>query len=378
MPFRGLAAGTAGACGALVPRNPLLPALSALPAVLLLSAASCAIEPDGPVAALAPALGAADSLDGSDRRCQVVLRSAARISDGAGGFVSKGSSWVFAGELHVASAALEVGAEPFVLYHGGSGTGWWEVAAEPTGEVEGAFESFRFRLDEHLPGPGMSGTALSQARIEVVPFLRLPGGGRLFDHNRNPGALDNYRLGWMLNQFRVADDPSACPARLAPGWVGSAVVRLTRDSGDDCAGGGSLAAGFVFDTWARDRATVTNVCFEVWLKGVTDWNNPDLWRQLDVQARHRTGDGPFAASYARLVRRTGNNALYAWDLRSIDPFRPHVCPDGPTTVSGEMEQSALELYFTVNGVDLRPAGAGAFTGVYEDHAANPWREAHCP
>ena len=40
----------------------------------------------------------------------------------------------------------------------------------------------------------MSGTALANARIEVVPFLALAQGGRLFDHNRNAGDLDNYAI----------------------------------------------------------------------------------------------------------------------------------------------------------------------------------------
>jgi hypothetical protein len=37
----------------------------------------------------------------------------------------------------------------------------------------------------------------------------------------------------------------------------------------------------------------------------------------------------------------------------------------------------MEFYFTVNGAELRPEGGGAFLGIFEDYANDPWRAANC-
>ncbi len=166
-------------------------------------------------------------------------------------------------------------------------------------------------------------------------------------------------------------------------WAGNFVQLIARDaaSADACDGGAALGEGFAFGTWARQRAVAANVCFEVWKAGVTDWDNPDLWRQLDVQLHTDFGAG-FAADYVSLRDRVGNNARYAIDLRGLDPFRPYSCPEVPVSTvdqGGEpYVQAELLFYVTVNGVEFRPAGPGSlFRGLFTDYASNPWRDENC-
>jgi hypothetical protein len=169
-----------------------------------------------------------------------------------------------------------------------------------------------------------------------------------------------------------------------PGWVGSPTALVTRASGHPCEGGAPLQGSLRFDTWARTRAVLTNVCFQVWKQGVTDRDNPNLWRELDVQVRYRYDDGPFQTTHVSFVDRAGNNARYAMDLRAMDPMRPYTCtgapiesceqaPNGPPCY----DTARMEFYFTVNGAELRPEGGGAFLGIFEDYANDPWRAANC-
>jgi hypothetical protein len=165
-------------------------------------------------------------------------------------------------------------------------------------------------------------------------------------------------------------------------WVGAFVQLLSREAASPCDGGAALGEGFSFGTWARQRAAVTNVCFEVWKQGVTDWANPDLWQQLDVQVHTGFGDSEFASAYVNMVDQPGNNARYAIDLRGLDPFRSYSCPAVPVTTvdqGGEAYvQAELDFYVTVNGAEIRPAGPGSFfRGTFTDYAANPWREENC-
>ncbi len=163
------------------------------------------------------------------------------------------------------------------------------------------------------------------------------------------------------------------PVSDVPAWLGGAVVRISRDSSDACDGGAPATSDWLFGTWARQRSTVSNACFEVWHPGITDFDNPDLWWQLDVQVHYRFDPAaPFDSAYVSFDRRHGNNARYAWSLRSIDPFQPYSCPDVPTTVDGDYVSAAVEYYFTVNGNELRPLGPGStFAGTFQDYASRP-------
>jgi hypothetical protein len=497
---------------------------------VVVAAAACDSVTPAPVEtdASAPLISADGGQGGdrADRSCTIVLRDLARRADDRGGYQTQGGNWVWFGALDVARPALDAGARPAVIYRPNANEDWYEAPAAAAAGAPLGFERFAFRLAEHTsPMPSMSGSAIAAARMEVVPFLAMPDGSRVFDHNRNPGDFDNYVLA-ASNGFRVVDEPGACgvlpvqwagdwgagapdwgtntdpcalpavgllepvpiypwsiadrtcafvsaevyvpgltdlrgdPARLlaeaewsvdggalrrttlgyagthgsnfiylwnvqreafgsdwrkvafafrfstdgaewfriglapgpdggdprtlrvvdAPGSVTGFVTKITRDDGDPCSGGQPVEEGFLYGTFARQRATTRNLCFEVWKPGVTDWDNPDVWRQLDVAIYHRFGDGAWARTYVDFERRVGNNARYVVDLARLDPFRPLTCPTVPTTLnSGLGEQyldASLAFYLAVNGVPF-PA-LGAFHGTFEDYAVDAWRQQSCP
>lgn len=168
--------------------------------------------------------------------------------------------------------------------------------------------------------------------------------------------------------FAVSPDPRA------PDWMGDAAVVISRATCDGRACDGDrrpLDPPWRYDTWARQRAALRVVSFDVWEPGVTDFDNPELWRRLDVRVHFRARAGaPFAWRYVPFERRVGNNARYQVDLRTMDPLSDAptpltACPDADLTPEpdGVYVRATLEYYFTVNGVALRPA-TGAYRGDY--------------
>jgi len=97
------------------------------------------------------------------------------------------------------------------------------------------------------------------------------------------------------------------------------VTKITRDDADPCGGGTPVEDGFLFGTYARQRATTRNLCFEVWKPGVTDWDNPDVWRQLDVAIYYRFGDDSWSPQLRGPRAAVGNNARYVLGLGGLDP-----------------------------------------------------------
>lgn len=165
----------------------------------------------------------------------------------------------------------------------------------------------------------------------------------------------------------------------APGWMGNAASVIARETcfdGKACDGSRRALDGFVFDTWARQRAAITGAYFDVWKAGVTDFDNPDLWKQLDARVYYRAaGVSAWSWAYVPFEKRVGNDARYAASLRAIDPLGGRTrtsksdCPAGTLTVSadGQYVSQAVELYFVVNGTELRPSTGKAFKGTFVDY-----------
>lgn len=455
-----------------------------LASLLALLPLACAVSEGESIRdAAAPLVGSDGSTDRADRACHVVLREFERARNGPFTYQTNGPSWVWEGFVDVSEAAAGEGLEPRLLFHVDGDATWHAAAALPSDvPAPSGFVRWRVRLDEGVPGPNTPD--VTSTEVQLVPYLALDGGGRLFDHNRLPGDLDNYVLAWARD-FAVTRADQVCPptgdpepARLVfradhgeeqiggiipggrvrieydtdrlttcrhsqggnplwditahvrwepsfalahasvrdgaatfdapagaqhasiwfentsasgcqawdsdfganyhfdvlapPSWVGNATVRLSRDTSDPCAGG-ALVDGFSFDTWVRQRAAITNACLQVWLPGVTDRDDAEVWKRLDVRVRYR-GHGtntPWRSAWVPFDRRAGNDARFAFNLRTIDPFGPYVCPDVPVepVESGQYRQAALELYFVVNGVELRAADGAPFVGTYVDYAA---------
>jgi hypothetical protein len=167
----------------------------------------------------------------------------------------------------------------------------------------------------------------------------------------------------------------------APKWIGneaSVVARATcESSGGPCdADRTPLEDGFTYGTWARQRAAIAGVYFDVYQPGETDFDNPDLWKQLDVEVHLRAAGQPsFTTRYVDYFRKSGNDARYALDIRSIDPLGlstvadASACPEAKLDVSddGQYVRTTIEYYFTVNGAELRPAPSETFVATFEDY-----------
>jgi hypothetical protein len=164
----------------------------------------------------------------------------------------------------------------------------------------------------------------------------------------------------------AADATETAESALSGTWVGNVTYAIDRAScGGVCDGSlRPIPEEVLYDTWARQRASIRVIAFEIWQEGVTNWDNPDRWRQLDVQVHARAiGEATFTTRHIPFDRRLGNNARYAVDLVALDPIpgvytptRVDECPAATLTPTAGHVDAIVELYFTVNGVEQRPAG----------------------
>lgn len=168
----------------------------------------------------------------------------------------------------------------------------------------------------------------------------------------------------------------------APGWMGNAasvINRMTCDGGPCDSSRVALENGWTYGTYARQRAAIRAIYFDVWKAGVTDFDNANLWADLDVQVHYRwRSTGAFQTRYVRFFRRVGNDARYELPMAEIDPLAgpytrtdPSQCPDADLRVSGDPSgayvAANVEYYFTVNGVALRRTDGVNFIGTFEDY-----------
>ncbi len=180
------------------------------------------------------------------------------------------------------------------------------------------------------------------------------------------------------NQLRGGDDKSDGGLVL---WAGLTSATFTRYAPDPCNDGQTALTDVVhYDDYVRQRATIRNVCFEVWSPGITDWDNPDFWKQLDVQVHYRFGDGDFKHAYVDSIDRRGNNRRYAWSVDwSLDPLGHSTslaAIPAPLRIISETETSAsveadMQFYFTVNGRVLNSASNNSFVVRYTGYANKP-------
>jgi hypothetical protein len=177
---------------------------------------------------------------------------------------------------------------------------------------------------------------------------------------------------------------------VAPAFLGNAAVVTSRQT---CGDGGACdsdrmpaAGGFVYDAWVRERAAVRAVYFDAQKDGVTDFDNGDLWKTLNVQVHYRSdGEAEFETAPVDFSSWQGDAARYAVELRDFDPFAGPApsdkseCPDvplelvtDPGAAPGDAPQTVrarFEYYLTVNDVPLRAPGAVPFKGRFEAKAA---------
>lgn len=165
-------------------------------------------------------------------------------------------------------------------------------------------------------------------------------------------------------------------------WAGLVSQTFSRYAPDPCNDGRTELVDVVhYDDYVRQRATLRNVCFEVWSPGVTDWDNPDFWKQLDVQVHYRFGhEGAFQHAYVSSIDRRGNNRRYAWSVDwTLDPFSHSsslAAIPAPLEILSETDTYAqvradMEFYFTVNGRVLAARDGHDFVVRFEGYAYKP-------
>jgi hypothetical protein len=184
-------------------------------APLALAVLACAPEPDAGTAVQAAAPMIGDKADGvssdlADRNCQVVLREITRqMGDNAlqTQCTAGVCNWVWAGSVEVAEG---LAGTVRVLYRRVGDPTWWQVDAAPAAYSQPGFARHAFTIHEHLIGPDASEAELAATSIELMPFLELPDGTRLFDHNRRPGDFENYVLD-PSNYFGLSDEGACAP-----------------------------------------------------------------------------------------------------------------------------------------------------------------------
>lgn len=177
--------------------------------------------------------------DTADRSCNVVLRHAER-APGPTGFETVCNSggvcsFVFQATIDV-KTPVATGAKVWVQYRSTDSTTWLKKAAAKTPGAPTGFQRYSIRLDSKTFGPGQSATSLQRARLELLPYLRLADGSRVFDHNRVTDDLGSYAL-IANNQWAIAEDANACrPA-------GSSMAVLSFGNGQAPAQHGPLLVG---------------------------------------------------------------------------------------------------------------------------------------
>jgi hypothetical protein len=153
--------------------------------------------------------------DRSDQECRVVLRTARRPLNYWGGYetlCNQTGCWrVLQVQVDVSRDLLENGGVPALLYRSGSDPTWWETrgSSPADGEVPAGSTRLEFRIGEHGMAEEYGYPAVLEQSVELIPIVHLPGGGRLFDHNRLPGPFDNYLLD-AANSWTLLDESGVC------------------------------------------------------------------------------------------------------------------------------------------------------------------------
>ena len=198
-------------------------------ALALVAGCLDATAPTGVTTSTAPLIGADGSQDTADHACNVILRQMVRDADVNGNPIVTNHQWTYVASVEISNALAESGEPPSLLYTAGSSSPWYSVAGvvAAQGATPGfALYTMTVNIDEN-------------AAFDAIPYVALTAGGRLFDHNRNPGDLDSYAI--TAPDFAVWGAPATCAAATDSR---SATITFNGDFTDTVAGvivpGGSI------------------------------------------------------------------------------------------------------------------------------------------
>lgn len=159
---------------------------------------------------------------------------------------------------------------------------------------------------------------------------------------------------------------------LSPSWVGNYTKKTSRASSHPCDDGAALESGFGYDTWSRTRAISSDLCLELWQRGVTDSDQAST-PGYQVELRYRfDGQAQWQSKPLSYLDRVGNNARYTISMRAADPFPmygPDRCPSFPVSFDQGNMSAGMDFYYVVSGQEHRPAGPDStWRGVYTQYA----------
>jgi hypothetical protein len=152
--------------------------------------------------------------------CHVILRELHQSTDGGTPFevhdVNGMKYLVWRGTIDVYADDLARGGVLKVHFKGEDGE--WEdipVVHAVAGGAPG-YARYAFALDHDTFANGDDGDHWQELDLELIPFLELPDGTRIWDHNRNGGDFDNYHLN-LATRYRVNEDDSTCATSASVG-----------------------------------------------------------------------------------------------------------------------------------------------------------------
>jgi hypothetical protein len=121
--------------------------------------------------------------DHSDTECAVVLRDVKAPDFST---TPSGRFYTWTGTVDVSNKVLKDGAVG-VQWHSSLADASSELVTKRVAGAPSGFVRFEFELShDTLPNAGLDDTALRMFQMSLIPFVNLPNGTRLFDHNRLP------------------------------------------------------------------------------------------------------------------------------------------------------------------------------------------------
>lgn len=105
----------------------------------------------------------------------------------------------------------------------------------------------------------------------------------------------------VLSQSALADTPT---------WIGGFAKQSERQTMRPCVATQSIEGDFIIDSWDRQRATGTYLCFEVYARGITDAGYDPAALLVDVTVSNPDNPTEMRSFPARFARRQGNNFVY--------------------------------------------------------------------
>jgi hypothetical protein len=339
--------------------------------VAFLTLAPACAQPDDPgaVASTAPAIGKADGTDSASRACEITLRDATRAYGDDGNYATDCASgtclYAWNGSIDVAETAWQDGASVHLLYHRTTDGTWWDVAAEAQRAAVPSYRRFGFTISEHLFGPAEADAGVE---IEMVAYLALPGGGRLFDHNRFTGDFENYRMtpgdGWYVYDAGICQPTvahinfdvnggSAYNDLRQDGWI---MANYALDRLPECRGAGWDTVGYAYFfpgaqlvqqslrsfTTASGEPTTTAEAVPFMVDIPDDATAVELWFSNFADGC-QTWDSSYGANFRYIVRGTpGNPARCDGYTLSVANYTQPVCLG--YDLAGQFDADHCELH----------------------------------